>query len=152
MLRVLLAGIHLLALAMGLGGVWVRARALGRIGPTADAARLGTVFTADAFWGVAALLWLGTGLARWLMGTEKARGYYPSNHFFLAKMGLFVVILLLELRPIVALTRWRREAARGMVDTAAARHLGIISHIEAAIVVVMVFLASLMARGYGVVT
>ena len=72
--------------------------------------------------------------------------------FLLAKMGLFVVILLLELRPIVALTRWRREAARGMVDTAAPRHLGIISHIEAAIVIVMVFLASLMARGYGVVT
>ena len=151
MLRILLAGSHLLALAIGLGGVWARARALARIGNTADATVLRPVFAADAYWGIAALLWLATGLARWLMGTEKSPGYYPANHFFLAKMGLFVAILLLELRPMVTLTRWRRLAARGPVpDTGSARALATISYLEAAIVVAMVFFASLMARGHGV--
>ena len=151
MLRIILAASHLLALAIGLGGVWARARGLGRVRPGAGAEALGPVFAADAFWGIAALLWLGTGLARWLMGTEKNSGYYPSNHFFLAKMGLFVVILLLELRPMITLARWRRQAAAGKApDTAAAGALGTISYLEAAIVIVMVFFASLMARGYGV--
>lgn len=152
MLRVILAASHLLALAIGLGGVWARARALRRVGPGAAAAALRPVFAADAFWGMAALLWLGTGLARWVLGTEKSPGYYPSNHFFLAKMGLFVVILLLELRPMITLTRWRRQAAAGTApDTAVAGTLGTLSYLEAAIVIIMVFFASLMARGYGVV-
>jgi putative membrane protein len=150
MLRILLAATHLLALALGLGGVWVRAVALRAYARTGDPGRIRQAFVADAFWGVAALLWLTTGLARWLMGTEKVASYYPGNHLFLAKMGLFVLILLLELRPMLTLGRWRRQAVRGAApDPAIARTLGTISYIEVAVVVSMVFLATMMARGYG---
>ena len=151
-MRILLAASHLLALAVGLGGVWARARGLRVVTPANAPDRLRGIFFADALWGVAALLWISTGLARWLMGTEKASAYYPGNHFFLAKMGLFVLILLLELRPMVVLTRWRRETARGLVpDLSPARSLATTSYVEAVVVVTMVFLATLMARGYGVI-
>ena len=50
----------------------------------------------------------------------------------------------------VTFIRWRRALGRGLtVDTSGARTLYTINHIELAIVVVMVFVASLMARGVG---
>ena len=151
MLRILLAATHLVALAIGLGGVWARARALRAVSGGNGPARLAPVFYADALWGVAAALWLGTGLARWLMGTEKSPSYYPDNHLFLAKLGLFVVVVLLELRPMLTIGRWRRQArGNAQPDIAAAGALGTISYVQAGVVVVIVFLATLMARGYGV--
>ena len=61
LVRWLLAAIHLLALGIGLGAVWVRARAL-RGSP--DESALRRALTADGVWGLAALLWLSTGLWR----------------------------------------------------------------------------------------
>jgi uncharacterized membrane protein len=79
----------------------------------ATAASLRRAFRADAMWGIAALLWLSTGLWRLLAGTEKPLGYYMQNHVFFGKMGLFLVILALEIMPAVTLARWRRALARG---------------------------------------
>src|SRR5215210_7449591 len=122
MLRIALAAIHLLALGVGLGAVWARARALGERPFDGAAAR--RAFAADTWWGVAAGLWISTGLWRLLAGTEKATSYYLSNHVFFAKMGFFVLILALEIWPMITLIRWRRAAARGgpgwMPDTGAA--------------------------------
>ena len=91
MLRWILAAIHLLALGIGLGAVWARGRALRQVH---DGHGLRRVFEADAWWGVAALLWLGSGLWRWLGGTEKATAYYTGNHIFWGKMALFILIVL----------------------------------------------------------
>lgn len=146
-LRIVLATVHLLALGIGLGAVWARARALrGAVG----AGEVRRALTADAWWGVAAALWLTTGLWRLLAGTEKATEYYLGNHAFLGKLGLFVVILLLEIRPMLTMARWRRAVARGeLPGTDAARGISTISTIEAIIVVVMVAMAAVMARGLG---
>jgi putative membrane protein len=147
-LRLLLAGLHLLGLGIGLGSVWARGRALtSRL----DAADLRSVFLADTFWGVAAGLWIGTGLWRLLAGLEKDTSYYFHNHLFLGKMALLAIILALEIWPMVTLIGWRRRVARGeQPDTSAAPLLAHISFAQAGIVVVMVFLAAAMARGYGV--
>ena len=68
---------------------------------------------AIALWGVAALLWVATGLMRLLAGTEKPTSYYLHNHAFWGKMALFVAILVLEIRPIVTFGRWRSQVRRG---------------------------------------
>ena len=103
------------------------------------------------WWGVAAILWIGTGLARAFGGFEKGSFYYLHNHFFWAKMALLAAILILELRPMIALIQWRRVAARdGVPDTRAARRFAQISFIQAGLVVLMVLAATGMARGYGV--
>jgi putative membrane protein len=147
-LRWLLASFHLLALGIGLGAVVGRGLALrSRL----DGQGLRWVFLADSAWGVAALLWMVTGVWRLLAGLEKATGYYFTNHAFLTKMALFAIILGLELWPMTTLIAWRRRIARGeKADTSAAALLARISFWQAGLVVLMVFLASAMARGYGV--
>jgi len=146
--RWLLAALHLLALGVGLGAVWARGRALR---DARDASGLRRAFYADTWWGVAALLWIGTGLARAFGGFEKGSFYYLHNHFFWTKMGLLAAILILELRPMIALIQWRQLVARGEVpDTRAASTFARISFIQGTLLVLMVFAATAMARGYGV--
>jgi len=148
MIRWIVATLHLLALPLGLGSVWARARALG--GPL-DQPGLRRVFLADTFWGVAAVLWLSTGLWRAFGGLEKGSMYYLANPFFHAKMGLFILILLLELWPMITLIRWRIRTAKGQpLDTAPAGSFARISYIQAGLVVLMVFWATAMARGMGI--
>ena len=148
MLRLLLAWLHLLALGVGLGAVWARARALA--GPL-DPAGLRRAFAADAWWGIAAALWIGTGLWRLFAGTEKATGYYFANHVFWAKMALLALILALEGWPMATLIRWRTAVGRGATpDTVGtARRLAAVSYAQAALVALIVAAATAMARGYG---
>jgi putative membrane protein len=75
---------------------------------------------------------------------------YMQNHVFLTKMGLLLVILVLEVWPMVTLMRWRRSFAGGEpVDTRAGPRLARISFVQAWVVVLMVLAATAMARGIG---
>jgi putative membrane protein len=147
MARWLAASFHLLALGIGLGAVWARGRALRS---SLDAGTLRQVFFADTLWGLAAVLWISTGLWRLLAGLEKGTGYYLQNHVFLTKMALLALVLLLEIRPMITLIRWRKTVARGEVpDIRAAPLLARISFVQAGLIVLMVFAAAAMARGMG---
>jgi len=141
----LLATLHLIALGVGLGAAYARARALrGAL----DDAGLSRVFFTDALWGLAGLLWLVTGVLRAFAGFEKGTAYYLSTGLFHAKIGLFVVILVLETWPMAALMRWRSQRRRGdAVETSGARALARISHAQAGLVLIIVFLATAIARG-----
>jgi putative membrane protein len=151
MLRISLASLHLLALALGLGAVFTRSAALrARPMTTPDLRR---AFRADGLWAAAAALWLGTGVWRLVAHTEKDVGYYFDNVVFMAKLACFLAIFALELYPIVTLVRWRRAFARSGAewrpDERAARRIAVIGHAQAAIVILMVVLATSMARGDG---
>ena len=150
-LRITLAALHLLALGIGLGSVLARGTALRR---ELDAERLKRAFHYDAQWGIAALLWIGTGLWRWMGAVEKPASYYTGNHIFLTKMALLVVIIVLEIWPAVVLVRWRRQLAAGdqpsdFASQSVGARIANISHTQALLVVIMVFLAVMMARGLG---
>jgi putative membrane protein len=145
--RWLLAMVHLLALGIGLGSVWARARSLR--GPF-DQGNLRRLFAADAWWGIAAILWIGSGLWRLLAGVEKPAAYYLDNHVFWLKMSALVAVLLLEIIPMLTLIRWRVETRRGIpVDARRAPTLASISYAQAVLVIIMVAAASAMARGIG---
>jgi putative membrane protein len=147
MLSAVVSSLHVLALALGLPAAFLRGRALkGAL----DAEGLRRVLAADNVWGLAAVLWIATGLLRAFGGLEKGTEFYLRSPLFWVKMGLLALVLLLEIRPMATFIRWRIQLGRGgPVDTSAARALYTINHIELAIVVVMVFVASLMARGVG---
>lgn len=147
MLAAIVSALHVLALALGLPAIFVRGRALkGRL----DAEGLGRLFAADNVWGLAAVLWLATGLLRAFAGLEKGAAFYLASPLFWTKLALFLVVVALELWPMVTLIRWRRARALGRaIDPAPARGLFVISHVQMALVVVIVFVASFMARGFG---
>ena len=144
----LISALHVLALALGLPSVFLRGRALAH---SLDEAGLRRLFAADSVWGVAALLWLATGLLRAFGGLENGSQFYLVSSFFWLKMALFAAILLLEIRPMVTFIRWRIQRGRDTVpDTSQAHTLFVINQIQLGLVVVMVFVASFMARGFGV--
>ncbi len=146
MFRWLVATLHLLALPLGLAAVWARSRALRLARTTADLHR---VFIADNLWGLAAVLWISTGLLRAFGGLEKGSSYYLHNRIFFVKMGLLGIILLLEIWPMATLVRWRIGARRGApVNTTSAPALARISEIQAGLVILMVFAATALAHGF----
>jgi putative membrane protein len=141
----IVAALHYLALAIGLPAVFLRGRALK--GPLDDAG-LRRLFAADSAWGVAAALWAATGLLRAFGGLEKGSAFYLQSHGFYLKMGLFLAVVVLEVRPMLTFIRWRQAHRRGApIDTSPARALFQVSHIQLSLVVAMVFVASAMARG-----
>jgi len=147
MISAVFASLHLLALAIGLPAVFLRGRALK--GPL-DMDGVRRLLAADNAWGVAAVLWIVTGLLRAFGGLEKGAEFYLRSPLFWVKMTLFLGILVLEVRPMITFIRWRMQLRRELpVDTAAARGLCTLNHIQLALVVVMVFVASMMARGVG---
>jgi putative membrane protein len=147
-LRWFVAAAHLLGLGLGLGAIWSRSRALKD--PSNPGSIQRAIF-ADTLWGIAALIWITTGLARAFAGLEKGSAYYLSSNAFWVKMILLGLVLALEIWPMITLIRWRIRLGRGQViDTRHARRFAQISAVQAALVVMMVFAATAMARGLGV--
>jgi putative membrane protein len=150
-LRLALAWIHLVALGFGLGAILDRGAALRE---PAGSGSIRRAFRDDSVWGIAALLWISSGLWRLFGATEKSTTYYLHNPLFMAKMGLLVVILLLEIWPMITLSRWRRALGRGqpvesVMVPAVARRIAAISTAQALLIIGMVAAAVATARGYG---
>ena len=149
-MRITLASLHLLALALGLMATVLRGSALREPFTPSSLRR---ALRLDAIWGIAAALWIITGLWRLFGGTEKPLAYYLANHWFMAKMGCFLLIFVLEISPMVTLTRARAALRQGLdaeaIVVPAAKRIALIGHVQATIALAMVFMAVAMARGWG---
>ena len=149
-LAAFIAALHYLALALGLGAVFTRGLWLRDLSRSpADGKTLARLFRADNVWGLAALLWIATGLVRAFGGLERSSAFYLRNGFFFVKMGLFVALLALEIFPMITFIRWRIARARGGAPTADApiNALVRLNDFEVALVILIPFVASLMGRG-----
>src|SRR5262249_52892866 len=131
-------------LALGLGAVIVRGSALA--GPLDDAGWR-RLLAADNLWGVAAALWIASGLGRVFFG-GKEPDYYWGNGLFWVKMALFALVFLLELAPMITFIRvgsaLRGGAALPRFSVETFRR---INNAETVLVVAIVFVAAFMARG-----
>jgi len=74
----LLSAVHLLTLVSGSGPVFMRGRALAR---PLDDAGWQRLLAADNLWGIAAGLWIASGLGRVFFG-GKEPAFYWRNGFF----------------------------------------------------------------------
>ena len=148
-IRWIFAALHLLALGIGLGAIWWRARALrGEL----DRDGIKRVLYADNMWGTAAVLWISTGLVRAFSGLEKGAEYYTSNSAFWIKMALLAIILLLEIWPAATWVQWRIRMARGQeieINPSRINLFATVSIVQSVLVVAMIFAATAMARGLG---
>lgn len=145
-----LASFHYVALALGCSALFVRGAALGRIvaAPECFTRERGKVLTADTAYGIAAVLWILTGLARAFGGFEKGSDYYLANPLFWVKLALFGGVFLMELPIMIELIRWRIQTARQR-PVAPSPLLAIYARINSAELVfvgLIVFVASQMAR------
>jgi putative membrane protein len=140
----LLSAVHVLTLALGLGAVFARGRALTR---PLDEAGWRRLLAADDFWGVAAGLWIASGLGRVFFGGKEPT-FYWHNGFFWVKLALFGLVFALELTPMMTFIRVRSARRRGTAlpsFSVGAYHL--INQAEVVLVVAIVFVAAFMARG-----
>ena len=144
-----LSALHVLALGVGLGSVFMRGRFLRELRAGPDPRALDRLFAADSLWGVAAALWLVTGLVRAFGHVEKAPDFYLRNGFFWVKMTLFLVVVALEIWPMLTFIRWRiaRRAGRPLPRFDRLARLVLIDDLQTAFVVVIPFVAAAMARG-----
>jgi len=140
----LLSAIHVLTLALGLGAVVMRGRALAR---PLDEAGWQRLLAADNLWGIAAGLWIASGLGRVFLG-GKDPSFYWRNGFFWIKLVLFGLVFAIELTPMTTFIRVRTARRRGTAlprfSVAAYRR---INTAEVVLVVAIVFVAAFMARG-----
>jgi len=147
MTSAIVSALHVLALALGLPSVYLRGRALK--GPL-DRDGLRRLLAADTVWGIAAGLWIATGLLRAFGGLEKGSQFYLQSPLFWTKMALFATVIILEIWPMVTFIGWRGALRGGEPpDTSRARALYLVNHVEMGLVVLIVFVASFMARGFG---
>lgn len=151
-LAVLLSGLHSLALGLGLGSLFARGlhfRGLKRPGSN-QGEELKSLFMADNFWGLAALLWIATGLLRAFGGVEKTSDFYLHNPLFFLKMGLFGLIFALEIFPMVTLIQWRLKRRKTAQWKVPKDKLGLfvrLNDCEVGLLVLLPFVAAAMARG-----
>jgi uncharacterized membrane protein len=140
----LLSAVHVLTLALGLGAVFMRGRALAR---PLDDAGWQPLLAADNAWGAAAGLWIASGLGRVFFG-GKETSFYWHNGFFWVKLALFGIVFALELTPMMTFIRVRSARRRGTAlprfSVEAYRR---INSTELVLVVTIVFVAAFMARG-----
>jgi putative membrane protein len=143
-LAAVLSAIHVLTLALGLGAVVMRGRALAH---PLDEAGWKRLLAADDLWGFAALLWITTGLGRVFLG-GKETSFYWMNGFFWIKMALFALIFALELKPMITFVRARVARRRGAALPSFSQDaFRRVNGAETALVVAIVFAAAFMARG-----
>ena len=140
----LLSAIHVLTLAIGLGSVYLRGRALAQ---PLDDAGWRRLLAAHNLWGNAAGLWIASGLARVFVG-GKEPAFYWHNGFFWVKLALFGLIFALELTPMTTFIRVRSAQRRGApLPAFSTETYRRINSAELALVVIIVFVAAFMARG-----
>jgi putative membrane protein len=139
-----LSAIHLLTLALGAGGIFARGRALAH---PLDDAGWNRLLAADNVWGLAALLWIASGLGRVFLG-GKEPAFYWRNGFFWLKIALFGMVFILELAPMTTFIRVRNARRRHVpLPSFPIDAYRRINAIELALVVAIVFVAAFMARG-----
>lgn len=147
LIKWVVAALHLLAFGFALAAVLARGRGLRRL-RTDDPRSFRDVFVVDNIWGLSAGLLLITGAFRAFGGLEKGSFYYLHQPLFHLKMTAFVAILALEIVPMFALIKWRIAFKRNQpIDTSRSRRFARISHMEAALMVIIVIAATGMARG-----
>jgi uncharacterized membrane protein len=140
------ASLHLVALGMGLGGLWSRARALRDARRRSSEPRaLRRAYAGNTWWSAAVLVWLITGVWWLASGAANVSSIYAIGIGFLVKMSLFAVVVALEAWPMTKFVRWRFSHSEPAPRDV--RRVEAISYLQCALVVGIVVAAASMTRG-----
>lgn len=112
-----------------------------------------TILRMDAIYGAAAAVLLVVGFLR-VFFTEKGSAYYFQNGAFIGKIALFLLVGLLSIYPTVQFLKWRKAVQQNQaptLDPAVRGRIRMILHLELALLLVIILLAVMMARGIGMI-
>lgn len=118
-----------------------------------DLSRARSLMITDIAYGICAGLVLLTGTAR-VLWFGKGTAYYLGNSLFHAKVGLFILAALLSILPTWVFFNWRNAVRAGQAPTPSPRQMKLVTwsiRLELLLLLVIPLLATLMARGYGVI-
>lgn len=118
-------------------GEWLNAAVVERLGKV------------DLVYGVAAAAVVVTGLMRVFMGIKGA-GYYGHNPLLYVKLGLFLVTVLISIKPTLVFIRWRKalKATGALPDAGEIKAMRRLVMIQAHIVAVIPLASVFLARGF----
>lgn len=119
--------------------------------PSLDFETAKRVQRSDRVYGLMAVLILVFGFLR-VFYFEKGADYYFSNTFFLIKLSVFVIVGLMSIYPTVTYLRWNKEIKQGVAPTFSAADsakLRKFLHYQLIGIAVVLFCASMMAKGFG---
>jgi len=104
----------------------------------------------DVAYFVSALAALATGVGR-LFLYAKGLEFYLPNPAFQAKLGLYVLVAVLSIRPTMRFIRWSRalDQGAGPPDAGDVHAVRRLVHIELMLLALIPLMAVLMARGIG---
>lgn len=139
-----LAIVHHL-IVFGLFGVLVAEFVLIR--PGIGAAELRWIALLDASYGLLAVLILIVGVSR-AVYAAKGWAYYAQNHFFWAKIGVFLLLGIVSIWPTLKIFAWRKAAKAGTAPAESdVRLVRRCLHIELGLFALLPVFAAAMARG-----
>lgn len=118
-----------------------------------DLQRARRLIIVDTAYGISAGLVLATGLAR-VIWYGKGLDYYLGNSLFHAKVGLFILVGLISVVPTFVFLNWRNSLKAGeipQVSAGKARLVTLVIRLELLLLLIIPLLATLMARGHGVI-
>lgn len=105
----------------------------------------------DAAYGILAGLILIVGFLRVFYGAKGA-AFYLENPVFWAKIGAFLIVGLLSIRPTSKLIAWRKRIGSDPTFLPAPgeiKSVRFLMHLEGTVFILIPIFAALMARGYG---
>jgi putative membrane protein len=103
----------------------------------------------DAVLGVSATVLLIVGLLR-VFFFEKGAAYYWSNHAFLTKFSVFILVAILSAVPTLEFLSWRKAVRAGQAPTVSEqkiKRVRSILHYELIGIVIILAMAAMMAKG-----
>ncbi|WP_343576985.1 DUF2214 family protein [Pseudomonas sp.] len=118
-----------------------------------DLERARSLIVIDIAYGACAGVVLLTGAAR-VLWFAKGADYYLHNSLFHAKVGLFVLVALLSILPTMTFLNWRNDLKAGRTPQVSARQCKLVTmtiRLELLALLILPLLATLMARGYGMI-
>jgi murein DD-endopeptidase MepM/ murein hydrolase activator NlpD len=138
--RIVVAWMHLLALAAGLAGVWARARALDdSLRHPEDPRAIRRALTGGAWWWAALAVWLATGAWELVAGARTGTSTYATSAAFTVKISLFLISLALEIWPATTTARWWR--GRAEPDARNVGRIEVLSYVQCALVALIALAA-----------
>ena len=119
--------------------------------PNMSVNQIKSLIITDTIYGISAITVLVTGLLR-LIYFGKGISYYMKNPYFHTKLTLFILVGLLSIKPTIEFMHWRKQLKKNdnpKTDETLIKRLQLFIRIEIVLVILIPFMAIMMARGYG---